>query len=68
MRRANTTATKPTGTARACVTVESAGQQSDWTKRIEIFDNEEPKMIKLGAISEIYQYRERLKKALAEKI
>jgi predicted type IV restriction endonuclease len=37
-------------------------------KRIEIFDNEEPKMIKLEAISEIYQYRERLKKALAEKI
>lgn len=29
MRRANTTATRPTGTARACVTVELAGQQSD---------------------------------------
>jgi len=31
MRRANTTATRPTGTSSGCVTVVSAGQQSDWT-------------------------------------
>jgi len=38
------------------------------TKRLEIFDDAEPKMVPLEKVSDIYQHGERLKVALKGKI
>ena len=38
------------------------------TKRLEIFDDAEPKMVQLESISDIYKHSDRLKSALKEKL